>query len=104
MEDKPLFWIGSSREDLRNFPKEVRRKTGVQLRAVQRGLAPTDFKPMPSVGAGVHEIRIRTKEAYRVFYVDRFEEAVMCCTLSKRKPRKPRSKTSNWGKDGTRPC
>ncbi|MUG91547.1 hypothetical protein F7734_03210 [Scytonema sp. UIC 10036] len=31
---------------------------------------------MPIVGKGVEEIRIRTDEAYRVFYVAKFEEAV----------------------------
>lgn len=44
--------------------------------AVQRGQAPTDFKPTPTVGSGVEEIRIRTEDAYRIFYVARFEEAV----------------------------
>ena len=88
MEDKPLFWVGSSREDLREFPKEVRRKAGVQLRAVQRGQTPTDFKPMPSVGPGVQEIRIRTKETYRVFYVARFEETVYVLHAFQKKTQK----------------
>ena len=43
---------------------------------------------MPSVGAGVHEIRIRTKEAYRVFYVARFEEAVYVLHAFQKKTQK----------------
>jgi phage-related protein len=31
---------------------------------------------MSIVGKGVEEIRIRTDDAYRIFYVARFEEAV----------------------------
>lgn len=31
---------------------------------------------MPTVGLGVEEIRIRTDDAYRIFYVARFAEAV----------------------------
>ncbi|GAA6614547.1 type II toxin-antitoxin system RelE/ParE family toxin [Scytonema sp. NUACC26] len=63
------FWIGSSKIDISNFSEEARCKAGFQLRAVQQGQTPTDFKPMPIVGKGVEEIRIRTDEAYRVFYV-----------------------------------
>ena len=74
--DKPVFWIGSAREDLRAFPNEARYKAGVQLRALQRGEAPIDFKPMSTVGRGTFEIRARTDDAYRVFYVAKFEEAV----------------------------
>ena len=37
---------------------------------------PSDWKPMPTVGPGVHEIRIRTGLEHRVFYLARFEEAV----------------------------
>ena len=76
MNDKRLTWIGSSLEDLRNFPEEARRKAGFELRAVQRGDTPSDFKPMNIVGKGTQEIRIRTGDAYRIFYVARFEEAV----------------------------
>ncbi|MGK7888787.1 MAG: type II toxin-antitoxin system RelE/ParE family toxin [Leptolyngbyaceae cyanobacterium] len=53
--------MGSSRADVASFPQEARRKSGFQLRAVQRGLKPTDFKPMVAVGKGVEEIRIWTK-------------------------------------------
>ncbi len=49
---------------------------GFQLRRVQRGLEPNDWKPMTSVGAGVKEIRIRTDRAHRVFYVATFEDAL----------------------------
>ncbi|NEQ12270.1 MAG: type II toxin-antitoxin system RelE/ParE family toxin [Moorea sp. SIO4E2] len=76
MSDKPIYWIGSSRQDIRKFSDEARRKAGFQLRALQRGQMPTDFKPMPTIGQGVEEIRIRTEGAYRIFYVAGFEEAV----------------------------
>jgi phage-related protein len=76
MDDKPINWIGSSRNDVRDFPEEAKRKIGLQLRAIQRGEEPTDFKPMSTIGKGVQEIRIRTENAYRVFYVTRFAEAI----------------------------
>lgn len=44
---------------------------------VQLGREPSDFKPMPDVGAGVQEIRIRdTAGAFRVMYVARFKAAI----------------------------
>ena len=55
---KPVRFVGSSLDDLRNFPAEARRQAGFELFAVQRGLEPEDWKPMSVVGAGVREIRI----------------------------------------------
>jgi phage-related protein len=88
MADKKIYWIGSAREDLVNFPKEARRKAGFQLRAIQRGLKPTDFKPMPTIGKGAEEIRIWTGDAYRIFYVASFEEAVYVLHAFQKKTQK----------------
>jgi phage-related protein len=76
MTNKPICWIGSSLEDLSDFPESARRKAGFQLRLIQGGEEPSDFKPMSIVGSGVEEIRIRADDAYRIFYVARFKEAV----------------------------
>ena len=74
--DKPLRWVGSSHADLRAFPEVARRRAGYQLRRVQEGLAPDDWRPMPSVGPGVAEIRIHADGEHRVLYLARFEEAI----------------------------
>jgi phage-related protein len=76
MAEKPLKWLGSSRNDLRAFPQDARRVAGFQLRRVQQGLEPNDWKPMPAVGAGVQEIRIHTGLEHRVFYVAKFSESI----------------------------
>lgn len=88
MEDKPINWIGSSKDDLSSFPEDARRKAGFQLRAVQRGEDPVDFKPISVVGKGVQEIRIRTEDAYRIFYVARFEEGVYVLHAFQKKSQK----------------
>ncbi|WP_363169431.1 hypothetical protein [uncultured Lamprocystis sp.] len=49
---KPLRFVGSSLDDLQNFPADARRDAGFELDAVQRGLMPSDFKPMLNVGQG----------------------------------------------------
>jgi phage-related protein len=71
-----LRWVGSSLVDLRAFPEVARREAGYQLRRVQEGLLPDDWKPMPSVGAGVEEIRLHSGVEHRVLYVAKFEEAI----------------------------
>ncbi len=97
MTDKLIYWVGSSREELANLPKEARRKAGFQLRAIQRGQKPTDFKPMPTIGKGVEEIRIWTGEAYRIFYVARFEEAVYVLHAFEKKTQKTSKRNIELG-------
>jgi phage-related protein len=56
---------------------DARQDAGYQLDKVQRGLQPDDFKPMPTIGKGVEEIRIRDDLGiYRVIYTARFADAV----------------------------
>ena len=73
---KPVQWVGSSLADLCQFPKGVLRVLGTELRNVQRGVMPTDFKAMPSVGKGVYEIRVHLDGAWRMIYVAKFGTAV----------------------------
>lgn len=98
MSDKPIYWIGSSKENIAQFPEDAKRKAGFQLRIVQRGDSPTDFKPMSVVGKGVEEIRIKTGEAYRVFYVARFSEAVYVLHAFQKKTQKTSQKDIEIGK------
>lgn len=68
--DAPLWWLGSTREDLRELPATARARIGRQLRRVQRGEPPNDWKPMTTVGARCREIRVRTEDgALRSIYV-----------------------------------
>ena len=50
---------------------------GRQLAKVQKGNLPDNYKPMPEVGKGVEEIRIRDESGiYRVMYTARVADAV----------------------------
>ena len=86
--DKPLFWLGSSLDDVRAFPAQARRSVGFQLRRVQQGLQPTDWKWVPTVGTGVQEIRVHTGTEHRVFYVARFTESVYVLHAFEKRTRK----------------
>ena len=73
---KLLSWVGSSRWDLRAFPRAARRRAGEQFLRVQLGLPLLDSKPMPAIGAGVTEIRVHVAGEYRVVHVANYIEAV----------------------------
>jgi phage-related protein len=43
---KPVFWVGSSRKDLRSFPNTVQAEIGYALYAAQQGELDPDAKPL----------------------------------------------------------
>jgi len=74
---KPVRFLGDSLERFRQFPNEARHDCGYQIDLLQRGQQPNDFKPMPSIGKGVEEIRVREAAgAFRVIYPARLAEAI----------------------------
>jgi len=74
---KPVRFLGDSLKCLREFPEDARQDVGYQLDKVQRGHQPDDFKPMPSIGKGVEEVRVWDESGtYRVIYTARLAEAV----------------------------
>ena len=70
MADRRLEWIGTSREDLKRFPEEVRRAMGVALRWAQRDDKHPNSKPLTGFGgAGVLEIvEDDDRNTYRAAY------------------------------------
>jgi phage-related protein len=85
---KPLHFMGSSLNDLRNFPDEARRAAGFELWAIQSGLEPSDWKPMQGIGPGVNEIRIHVLGEWRVIYVAKLHDAVYVLHAFQKKTRK----------------
>ena len=75
---KPISFLGDSRDAIRDFPDDVRYRAGVELRAVQNGLDPDDWKPMKAVGSGVREIRIRdTSGAFRIIHLAALADRIL---------------------------
>src|SRR5207247_4027782 len=103
MPDKPLIWLGSSRRDLRTFPALARRLASFQLRRVQQGLDPDDWKPMQTVGPGVREIRIHIAGAHRVFYLATRAEALYVLHAFEKKTQKTERPRST-DRPGPVPC
>ena len=73
---KPLKFMGGSLADLANFPEAAKKVAGFELWQVQVGAMPSDFKPMPTVGAGAYEVRIKVQGQWRVIYVAKHDDAV----------------------------
>lgn len=85
---KRVEWLGDSLERVREFPGIAKHETGYQLERVQAGKEPADWKPMPSIGLGVNEIRVRLKGTFRLIYVAKFQEAVYVLHAFEKKSRK----------------
>ena len=78
MELKKVDFIGSSLEDLREFPDEVKQDIGHALHKVQGGIKPAEGKPLKGFGgAGVLEIIDNyLGDTYRAVYTVRFKEVI----------------------------
>src|SRR6266481_2436087 len=74
---KLVHFLGDSLKRLRAFSKDARHDAGQQIYKVQQGQQPDDFKPMPTVGKGVEELRVWDETGtYRVIYTARLVDAV----------------------------
>jgi len=75
---KPVVWVGSSREDLREFPLQVRRDIGHALYTAQQGETDPAVRPLKGfAGAGVLEIVDRhDTNTYRAVYTVRFSSTL----------------------------
>lgn len=90
--EKPLEFRDSSYRDLLTFPADAIREAGYQLGFVQAGKKARDWKPMPSVGPGVEEIRLsEAGGAFRVIYVAKFREAIFVLHCFQKKTQKTAS-------------
>ena len=85
---KALNFIGTSLDDLRIFPDEARRAAGFELYAIQCGLEPNDWRPMPTIGLGVKEIRLHVLGEWRIIFVAKFKDTVYVLHSFQKKGRK----------------
>lgn len=87
---KKLEFMGTSQDDLKHFPERARRDAGFQLHFIQSGQGPSDWKPLPTVGPGVMELRIRRDGEWRIVYVARFHNAIYVLHAFEKKTQKTR--------------
>jgi phage-related protein len=88
VSQKPVIFVGSSKAAIKQFTTEARRAAGWQLQAVQEGLDPDDWKPMPSIAPGVKEIRIHRPHEHRIIYIAQLPEAIYVLSAFEKKTEK----------------
>ncbi len=87
---KPVRWVGNSKEELREFPEEVRRRVGGALWEAQLGRKAPYAKPLRGFGgASVLEIVDDFDgDTYRAVYTVRFAGAVYVLHAFQKKSRR----------------
>lgn len=87
MPQRQLVFVGSSIDDLRSFPEDVKDVVGYALWLAQDGQKHPDAKPLKGFGgAGVLEIADAYRgDAYRVIYTTTFTDAVYVLHAFKKK-------------------
>lgn len=78
LKRRELFWVGTTLDDVRAFPDEVRREVGHALHLAQLGEKSPSAKPLRGFkGAGVLEVvEAFEGNAYRAVYTVRFASGV----------------------------
>jgi phage-related protein len=86
---KKAVFLGDTRQALRDFPDDARREAGFQISLVENDLEPNDWKPFPTVGPGVREIRVRERSgAFRVIYQATLPDTVLVLNVFQKKTHK----------------
>ena len=76
-KDAIVAWEGDSKEVISSFPEAAKQNLGFQLRLLQKGQPPTDYRAMSSVGRGVFELRDQDERAwYRLIYLSRVRDVI----------------------------
>ncbi|HEY9755513.1 MAG TPA: type II toxin-antitoxin system RelE/ParE family toxin [Oculatellaceae cyanobacterium] len=79
-DPKTVIWRPENlrAEIKKKWPVDVRENVGFQLQRVQFGKEPNNYRTMPSIGAGVYEIKVQDddKKQFRLIYVAKFAEAI----------------------------
>jgi len=76
-KDAVIAWEGDSREVISSFLDEAKHNLGFDLRLLQQGQQPTDYRAMGSIGPGVFELRDQDERAwYRVIYLSRVRDVI----------------------------
>jgi phage-related protein len=95
-KDALIAWEGDSKEVISSFPDEARQNLGFQLRLLQQGQQPTDYRAMRTVGPEVFELRDQDERAwYRVIYLSRVRDVIHVLHCFEKRSRETPAKEIN---------
>ena len=89
------------RKELLSFPQEVREDFVDVVAKLRRGISLTMplSKPMPQIGRGVYELRLKDRSrVYRIFYFVKKKEAIYVLHSFQKKTRRTPSKNISLAK------
>lgn len=83
-----IVWEGDSLEVLKSFPEAVTQNFGFELWQLQQGERPKNYRPLPSIGSGVFELRDQDERGwYRVVYLSRIDDVIYVLHCFEKKAR-----------------
>ena len=87
---KPLFWMGSSRSDVKEFPADVRQAVGFALWQAQVGRKHRDAKVLKGFGgaAVLEVVADHDRDTFRAVYTVRFAGTVYVLHAFQKKSKK----------------
>jgi phage-related protein len=96
-----IVWNKTALKKVQNFPHSIKKELGYLLFKLQSGdsLTMPHSRPMPSVGKGCHELRVKGEDgAYRVFYLIKIGHEIIVFHAFKKKTQKTLLKDIELGK------
>lgn len=95
---QPVLFHIRAQQEVRSLPRDVRVKLGNALMALQRGFSRgmSLSRPMPLVGAGVQELRLRDESGhYRLFYFRKSAAGILVMRAFHKKSRQTPGRRSS---------
>lgn len=87
---RPILWIGSSLDDLKGMPEDVKKEFGHSLRDIQKGRDAGNIKPLRHLGvSSIFEIVVDDRAGtFRTVYMVEFKDAVVVLHVFQKKSKK----------------
>ncbi len=83
-----VAWEGDSKSAILSFPEDVRQNFGFEIWQLQQGERPSNYRPLPSIGTGVFELRDQDDRAwYRLIYLSRIHNVIYILHCFEKKSR-----------------
>jgi len=91
MDDRPIHFVGSSKDDICDFPAEVRSQVGHALRIAQQGAKVEYAKPLKGINPKTIEVvEDFDRDTYRAVYTVKLAPAVYVLHAFKKKSKSGR--------------
>lgn len=100
-----VVWNKRALKELKEFPEDIKKSLGFLIYKLQLGekLIMPHSRPMPSLGASCHELRVKDESGiYRAFYYLKIEDQILIFHAFQKKTEKTADKDIEQGKKNLR--